>query len=212
MISIVIILLLTGVQLYLISTMNSMQKADAELVNLAGRQRMLSQNIAKSALAFAMTKDQKYADQQLEAMETFDKSLNVMIDGGEIKFGDKVLNITATENAEIQKMLMEVKKSWESKQVLLMKFLNEPDKVDKTKVAELNKSSLELLALSHKITCMYQSNSAKAVENMMMIIYIILALYVAGAVFIWLFVQKSIVNPIMRTRDAARKIAEGDLS
>lgn len=212
-IPIVLILVITAAQLYLIINMINMQQEDAELVNLAGRQRMLSQNIFKNAFAYIITKDGAYADAMKDAMNTFDKSLNVMINGGNIEFGGKQLNIEPTRNSEIQAALMEVKECWDSKRGLLTELINNPDKFNNpAKISEINETSLELLSLSHKVTGLYQYNSNATVKNSMMVIYFTLALYVAGAVLTWVVVQRDIVNPIIRLRDAAQRIARGDLS
>ncbi|MGB9903932.1 MAG: type IV pili methyl-accepting chemotaxis transducer N-terminal domain-containing protein, partial [Desulfotomaculales bacterium] len=81
---IVLIIFITAGQLYLVQSMNRAQQEDAVRVNLAGRQRMLSQKMTKETFDYLLTKDFQLASAQKETIDTFEQSLQALINGGRV--------------------------------------------------------------------------------------------------------------------------------
>ena len=86
--------------------MNDKELANA--INLAGKQRMLTQKMSKeSLLIFIGIEPQKSANALKESYTLFDKTLKGLING------DETLKLIPSNNKEVDKKLMEVKKLWE---------------------------------------------------------------------------------------------------
>ncbi len=102
------------------------QKFDALLINLAGRQRALSQIMTKGVLGLYKTamepaaenfdsKKATYTRMTREAMELFDATLNSFIKGGVTKDGvGKSIYIPRVEDSAIQVALQKAKTRWDN--------------------------------------------------------------------------------------------------
>jgi methyl-accepting chemotaxis protein len=82
----------------------SAQKSDGTVMNMAGRQRMLSQKMSKEVMALLQGKAE--ASEALATAELFDKSLTALISG------NAEMGIPATKEPEIQAQLGKVKAQW----------------------------------------------------------------------------------------------------
>lgn len=58
------------------------QAADALVINLAGRQRMLTQRMTKAALGIATDSPSNYRAEMAESATLFDRTLLALLDGG----------------------------------------------------------------------------------------------------------------------------------
>ncbi len=91
-------------------------------INLAGKQRMLTQRMAKDLLAIKNNLDKKaHIDDFKSSKELFSKTLNGLL------AGDKELNLIGTKLPNIVKQLNIVDKHWKSMQPLLDNALNGKD-------------------------------------------------------------------------------------
>ncbi|QDU32322.1 Methyl-accepting chemotaxis protein PctB [Poriferisphaera corsica] len=93
------------------------QKADGLQINLAGRQRMLSQRMTKEVLMLVEAKDEKALGAGREMLggtiSLFDRTLNALRDGGETLNGKmEVAVIPAAEDAGVIAALDEGKAMW----------------------------------------------------------------------------------------------------
>jgi len=87
------------------TSVNYLEKARLHVVNIAGRQRMLTQKMTKEKLL--LLKGQKaYAPKLLKTIKLFDTSLTALIKG------DKSQNITKPSNEKIIKQLKVASKLW----------------------------------------------------------------------------------------------------
>jgi len=99
------------------------EKSLLKIVNIAGRERMLTQKMTKEYLEFKLLKNIKAQNKQKKTMMLFENSLNDLINGNNNKNMPKVTNIN------IKKQLLKVKKIWKklkpiySKQMLTKKEL-----------------------------------------------------------------------------------------
>ncbi len=80
------------------------EKADSRIVNVAGRQRMLAQRMAREALAFS-TGDQPSLQRLRDALEEFERTLTALLDGDEYRG----LPPSAAESRE---RLVDVRHQW----------------------------------------------------------------------------------------------------
>lgn len=206
------ILALTGAQIYLIVNMNSTRQADTERVNLAGRQRMLSQKMAKETLAYLMTGDQAHTRDLAATAELFDKSLQALISGGRMELSGRQVNIRPTRQAEITAALREAEQYWNKYRPLFQEAAGQIPGGNQGIGRQVNEASLDLLKRFDAITGMYEKSSADAASSSMTLIYAGLVFYLLLALLAWYFARAGFIKPILRLCDEADRIAAGDLS
>ncbi len=101
------------------TSINYLEKARLHLVNIAGRQRMLTQKMTKEKLLL-LKGENSYAPKLAKSVKLFDSSLTALIKG------DKSQNITKPTNEKIIKQLKVVSKLWEELKPLYEKKKNSP--------------------------------------------------------------------------------------
>ena len=101
------------------TSINYLEKARLHLVNVAGRQRMLTQKMTKEKLLL-LKGENSYATKLAKTIKLFDSSLTALIKG------DKSQNITKPTNEKIIKQLKVVSKLWEELKPLYEKKKNSP--------------------------------------------------------------------------------------
>lgn len=102
-IGLVAVTLLSG--MFVVWTINK-QMDDGLVINLAGRQRMLSQKMSKEVLALNLGNGE--VDTLKATIQQFDKTLEGLING------DKTLNLPSTQVPIIRSQLQQVKELWRS--------------------------------------------------------------------------------------------------
>jgi len=120
-------------------------------INLAGKQRMLTQKIAKDLLFYQANMNPKTALKNLnDAVKLFDKTLKGLYNG------DKELKLVGTKLPRIRKQLDLTKNAWLEAKDLLKKAIKEPKNLELTKqtIAKLDETkdkmnrAVELYTLS----------------------------------------------------------------
>jgi hypothetical protein len=117
---------------------NYLDKARLHVINVAGRQRMLTQKMTKEKLLIAK-EDSKYSAKLEKTVKLFDDSLNALING------DKKQSIVKPTNKKIKKQLATVEGIWKKlkplyeKPKLTTKELKTIIKQNPTLLAEMNK-------------------------------------------------------------------------
>ena len=113
----------------------------AHSINIAGRQRMLTQKIAKDLLLYQAGINQKEALQDLKKMQKlFESSLQALLKG------DKKLHVQKTTLPNIVAQLKKAQKQWQSCQSLIKKAIKEKEnqKLTKETIACLDKTKDEM--------------------------------------------------------------------
>lgn len=121
----------------------------ATVVNLSGKQRMLTQKMAKEFLLVAKGFD---ASKNQENLDVTVKQFETVLQG--LKNGNKSLALPETKNDNIKIQLKIVKKSWES----LYKLIETGSKENKV-LEEIEKLNLIVLAEMDKAVKMYEEQS-----------------------------------------------------
>ncbi|MRJ01912.1 MAG: hypothetical protein GXO19_00380 [Epsilonproteobacteria bacterium] len=134
-----------GVQL-LVGVSKKSKSHKAQAINLAGKERMLSQRIAKDILLLHLDPSSKEAKEDLQkSVALFEKILNGL------RNGDKELGLAKTEAPWIVEELEKAQKMWEE-------FKRDMEKAkSKEELAKLMETSDKLLAQMNKITKMYEA-------------------------------------------------------
>jgi len=124
-------------------------------INLAGKQRMLTQKMSKEALLVKLGIDRELNAKELKkSSELFDKTLKGL------EKGDKSLGLVATDDSQIQAKLQEIEKLWKPfyakvKDIYSLKSL------DNSTFDYLDKHNLELLKNINEAVSMYSELGSK---------------------------------------------------
>ncbi|MFZ5646251.1 MAG: type IV pili methyl-accepting chemotaxis transducer N-terminal domain-containing protein [Bacillota bacterium] len=212
LIPVILISVITVFEIYLVVNMNRLQQEDTVSVNVAGRQRMLSQKMTKETLNYMATKDQSYAKAQADTIAAFEKSLEALLQGGQLDISGRTVNVKPTDNEQVLAALNDARQYWQKVKPEYLSAVQHLADSHKLEVSDLNNSSMELLKRFDAITGMYETASAATVKRNMTLIYTGLVIYLLAALGAWFYVQRTFIRPVLALRDAARRIATGDLS
>ncbi|SOB60149.1 Methyl-accepting chemotaxis protein III [Pseudodesulfovibrio profundus] len=194
---------------------SSAQKDDGLVINLAGRQRMLSQKMAKEVLLYhqAVASEQDGSamkTQVLSTMELFDKTLKALANSGQAPVtvdpaGPAKMIPAASE--EVGKQLATVESFWAAYQGDIRLILEKH---------ELNKdflsNSLNVLKEMNKAVGMMQAESEERVQGLIISQIagiIVMALIVVIALLV---ISRKIIAPMNKFKDAMEKMSGGDLT
>ncbi len=124
------------------------------VLNLSGRQRMLTQRIAKNSLLVAANIDAKFAKEDLiKSAKLYDKTLNGFING------DPSQKLVATKDPKIKQFLQVVKENWQPFYDSAIKFANTKDRTALKYIIAKNEN---MLKLSHKLVQMYKNSKTSS--------------------------------------------------
>lgn len=201
----------------------SSQKDDGLLINLAGRQRMLTQKMTKEVLdlhASSMAsgaKDIKKQDAVKNTMAVFSITLAALLDGGEAPLGLDMKNTEFKQcppaTGEVREQLQKVKALWlEFNKGLERVFQgNESKQMDLADIEWIAKNNMPLLKEMNTAVGMMQKNSESKVS-------LLLGQQIAGVVVglvgvIWAFlIVGSIVFRLSKVEAFVQKLSGGDLT
>ncbi|ASJ15661.1 hypothetical protein A3L04_00500 [Thermococcus chitonophagus] len=184
-IGIVIMLLLniasvSGVFMYI-----EKSKSDGIVIDVAGRQRMLTQKMSKEALIVALGRDE-YRKTLGETAKLFDESLNALLNGGKVYIHDRYYVIPpAPPNVKTQ--LEKVKNLWDPFYKNIQIIITSPrdSKEFKEALDYIIEHNLELLTEMNTAVGLYSSTYNKKVKilEMFLIIISIASVGIAFALF-----------------------------
>ena len=132
---------------------------DAVAINLAGRQRMLSQRLTKALLQYPQTPDETTriatVGEIRNAAQLFDQTLNAFIAGGETTGGDlSMVTLRALQDPEALHIASEIHHRWQPWHAATTRFLEQPD-LDghyQAALAQALASNLDVLAGMNALT------------------------------------------------------------
>ena len=181
------------------------QSKDATVINLAGKQRMLTQKMSKDALAKAAGLGDMNA--LLSTSALFDKTLKGLKDG------DKSLSLPKTENPEILDGLNKVASLWKDfkKNIEIVANTECGTPQSKSACKFIKKHNMELLKQMNAVVGLYERESKSKVTFLKNVQLIFLLLSFIIGIMTIIMVKKKIINSLYEIRDAAKKIAGGDV-
>lgn len=168
MVSFLVILLITAI---LMTSQFITLGVDASVVDIAGRQRMLSQRLAKEALLVA---------QKVEAAETMHKTIDLFERSHQqLLKGNPQTGMPAVEDPQIRQQLKHVEQLWQDYKVEILKYSNDPQvgaqriqQLSPVVLKEMNKAVGMMAASSNATVSKLQKISM--VSTVMLIIMIML--------------------------------------
>ena len=185
----------------------SKQEKDGAYINVAGRQRMLSQKMTKEALLFARTGDEKWQKKLQETAGLFDTSLRSMRDGNTEKGFKRTEDPVALQ--EIKK-LEELWKPFKENITKIGTAVASQPEIEES-VRYLVENNIPILRQANILTKRYEQISVDGIQRLKIMQMVMLAagvlVFILGS---WLLLQH-VVKPLMNMVPVVRKIADGDL-
>lgn len=145
-----------AVEMYEKDFLSNLEPGMAKTLNLAGKQRMLSQKMAKEAqLILRGVKTEEHQTHLREDMSLFERTLKGLLEG------DEELGLPGTEEkSDIYEQLLIVKKIWEEYKPMLETIIkgdNDKQTEEQTR-ASIRRTNLQLLMTMHKAVNMYEQS------------------------------------------------------
>ncbi len=198
----IFLIIISGMILLTFLTLDS-QKADGLVINLAGRQRMLTQKMTKEALAVAEGKDS--FNNLMKTAKLFNTTLEGLI------HGDESLKLPPTRNSKILIQLNKVKSLWKP----FFAHLNLMESNDQNKINQgldyLIKSNVKLLSEMNKAVKLFEEEASNNVSTLKQFQLIFLAVLFFVMFFTIKFIDRKIVDPISGISKAAHEVSGGNL-
>lgn len=189
------------------------QKEDAIVINLAGRQRMLIQQMTTETLL--IERGEGHASTLDETASIFDDALWAFIGGGEAPYlSGRVVTVPAAQDPEIISKLHEVHHAWDKFRAHLEVVRTaSPGSLEFVSALEaVEGQSPLLIQKTDDVVRAFEAASAKKVARLRWIqasfFVSALALLITGS----LAIRRLIINPLQSLALAADKIGRGDLS
>ena len=175
--------------------------SDATSINVAGRQRMLSQRVAKEALLVAEGVRPRQTVQQ--TIELFERSHRALMDG------DKGMGVAAVSDPAIRGQLDQVWSLWKDYKASIQQYLDAPSR---ERVEAIDRQSPVVLQEMHQGVNMMAAAANEAVRQQQLLALFmtigILVIVTAGRMFGWSVLMKQ----IKALRDHLAAVGNGDFS
>jgi len=189
------VFVISGMTLFVLD----MQQHDAIRINLAGRQRMLSQKMTKEALLFKNDPAEENSKKIETSVKVFTTTLRALRDGGDAPMNltmSEFHKIPGVENKKIYKQLTKVISIWSAYRNNLAMYLSNGDD---TTIDD----NIFLLTEMSKVVFMMQDSAEKKI-NTLFIIIIIMIVFSSLVFILSLFIAKrDIVMPLIEAKSEA---------
>lgn len=141
----------------------AVSKQSAIRLNLAGKQRMLTQKMSKESLLIALNIDVEENKKNLKnSIKLFEKTLKGL------QLGDKSLGLTETKSKETLKQLTKVIQLWETFKPSIESILNKENTLEALHYISAN--NLALMKEMNNVVSLYQANSGSDLNELAIVI------------------------------------------
>ncbi|MEW6085715.1 MAG: type IV pili methyl-accepting chemotaxis transducer N-terminal domain-containing protein [Chloroflexota bacterium] len=185
------------------------QQQDALVINLAGRQRMLIQQMTR--LSFQLQDGDESASAALkESEETFSQTLSALRNGGSAPYlTNSVVNLPTTRDPRLLAALDEVGSAWNQYRSTLDAIDASADSA--SLLVTLEKQSNDLVQKADVVVRLYETTSTAKVNRLRGIQVTFLAFALALlAIGAWM-TRRSLLTPLQELRLAAKRLGENKL-
>lgn len=201
---------------------NRLQKDYALIINLTGRQRMLSQKMTKDILGIVRDKEGKgsvpdYRESLTMTRELFDRTLNALISGGETTgAAGKNVTLPKPSNLSVVDTLNKSYELWKEFNNNIDAVLRQDAAIDseefKKALTFIEENNTRLLDAMNTVTEIYQGEADGIVSLLERLQFwtLLIALAVAAGAF-WA-VNYIVIKPVGNMADDLNSVATGDLT
>lgn len=170
-------------------------------IDVAGRQRMLSQRLAKEAMLVA---------QQAESREVMEKTINLFESSHKALFnGDAGQNILPVKDAAILKQLKFVEQLWSDYKQVIIRYATSPDK---TGLEAIQKQSVQVLKEMNKAVGMMATEANEAVALQQTIAFVMTSIILLLVILGRVFGMTVLMSEIDHLRNHLGEVSKGDFS
>lgn len=192
------------------------QDQDALVINLAGRQRMLIQQITSQTLQIQSGQNRDEHRQVLRDAETmFDQTLAALIAGGDTQYlPGRAVFLPATSSKSIQAELRELRQHWTTFQADLRVIETAPPDSTRFDAASQSLQTLspQIVQQADHIVRLYEAESERKLARLQWIQAGFFVCAIGLAVVGMVIVRRAIMTPLQTLKNAAQQIGQGDLS
>jgi len=194
------------------------QKDDGAGINMAGRQRMLSQKMTKEILAGISTVDSKIRQDSFKAaknsMRIFNTTLNSLIAGGKIPLSlsaaDNTFFISPSAEGNAAKLLQDVKSLWKNFQKKMNNVISGAPSA-KEDLAWIRDNNTKLLTAMNKAVVQMQQDAESSVTFLLTLQFGGLLTAIVFVIIGVIVIQK-LISRLNKITKFASVIGNGDLS
>lgn len=193
------------------------QKKDAVIINLAGRQRMLIQQMTNEALRIEKDGDGEQAHRVAlhEAADTFDQTLQAFINGGQAPYlPDRTVAVPTAHSPDILTGLYQVQRTWDTfrRHLDLISTADPASPGFMTALQTLERLSPELVQQADDVVRLYETASSQKIARLrwIQVAFSVSALSLLAVGF--LVTLTSVVRPLRALGSITERIGRGDLS
>ncbi len=193
------------------------QKADAVIINLAGRQRMLTQKMTKEMLNLIRGEASTVDVEDLKkTVKVFDVTLKALHDGGSAPLDLKMTRFRAVppSKGKVRKQLDKVRNLWEKfkgHMEKILEYVQGGNAVSHENVLYIMEHNVELLSEMNKAVGLMQKEAEKKIQALRVIIAFFL--FISVIVFLISFsIANSILKPLTQFVEEFRRGANGNLT
>jgi hypothetical protein len=134
------------------------QKEITNIINLAGKQRMLTQKMSKEALLIAKGINKEKNQEELKKTITlFDTTLHALLNG------DRVLKLPKTEDKEIRQRLKKIEKLWKAFKPFIAKIAE--GEFNRTSLKAVEMGNMPLLSSMNSVVKMYEKKYSSVLKQ-----------------------------------------------
>jgi nitrate/nitrite-specific signal transduction histidine kinase len=191
------------------------QSQDARTINLAGRQRMLLQQMSSLAFGYALETEQGsgYKTALLDTISEFDGTLNVMRNGGEIRdYTGTSIILPRAVNPGLILSLEDVAGDWEIYQKKILGLLSSSDARKHAGISlEIEDLTPAIIAKADQVVQRYEDLTR---QKLLRLRVYQLSFLGSGLLILglgWWITRKAVVQPLGQLEHAARRIGAGQL-
>ena len=170
-------------------------------INVAGRQRMLSQRMAKEAILVAQQIESREVLQQ--TISLFEKSHMMLING------DKEQGVHAIADKRIIQQMGIVQALWDSYQQTIINYADQPTE---SGIREIHQQSPVILKEMHKAVGMMADHANSAKKQLLLIAFAMTVIVLCMVLLTHFFGMSVMMQEVKLLRDRLLKVSEGDFT
>lgn len=189
------------------------QSQDGKIINIAAKQRMLTQKMSKESFALSLALPNA-RENLTESAKEFDTNLKALEYGGEITSATgEVINIPSSSDRKIVEQLEKVEAIWDAYYDKVKIMLNPETPLDEFTASSnfINFTNMTLLTEMDKAVGLFELSITEKMENLQFFLFIFLSFTIVLAMIGWVILTRVIVTPLTGVVSLAESVARGDL-